>query len=326
MNIRATETILNILIFIALLVLIFVVGYPQYKESQPVTIRIGVDKSLGALPFYVAEMDTSRRYFALEKIKPEFIPVTSNPLEELKNNKYDIVAVPWYYLLLSPSINGDTAKAICSIELKAISDAFIIPKNTKMKFLKDLNNKRVGYLAQDEYILDLILPTLEFEKLVNKVLLQPEEITTALIDKKVDALYLLEPYRSYMLHHGDTILAEGFIYRNIMTTLPYLAIVMRKNFVKENNRAAFRMKNALDGVLGFLKVHPEVGKAVLVKIKEWTPDEVLLSNIRLPEYLRLTEVDLKNIENYQSWLVRKGYGTCGIKPQEFFFEKKDFKR
>ncbi|MEO0215801.1 MAG: ABC transporter substrate-binding protein [candidate division WOR-3 bacterium] len=327
MSVRATERILNVLIFIGFVVLLFVVGYPQYKEAQPVHIRFGVDKFYGALPFYVAKLDTTRRYFEIERIVPEFIDVGENPLEELKSGKFDIVAVPWYYLLLYPGSDGDTVKAICSIELKAISDAIIIPRNTKIKFLKDLNNKRIGLLKKDEYLFDLILPELGFEKLtkVNKVILQPEELSTAFTEKKVDALYLLEPHRSFFLHQGDTVLAEGFIYKYIMTPTPYLAIVMRKSFVKENRTAAFRLKNAIDGVLGFLRVHPEVGKSVLIRINDWPQDEVLVSNIRMPEYNRLTEVDFKNVENYQSFLVRRGIGTCGMKPQEFFFEKTDFK-
>uniref|UniRef100_A0A7C4TBW5 SsuA/THI5-like domain-containing protein n=1 Tax=candidate division WOR-3 bacterium TaxID=2052148 RepID=A0A7C4TBW5_UNCW3 len=328
MSIRATEKILNVLIFIGILVLLFVVGYPQYKEAQPVHIRFGVDKSFGSLPFYVAKLDTSRRYYELERIAPEFVDVGDNPLEELKSGKYDVVAVPWYSLLLSPAINGDTVKAVCSIELKAISDAIILPKGTKIKLLKDLNNKRIGLLKSDEYLFDLIFPELAFEKLtaVKKVLLAPEEIPTALADGKVDALYLLEPYRSYIIHQGDTAFAEGFVYKYISTTMPYLAIVMRKSFVQGNRSAAYRLKNALDGVFGFLRVHPEVGKSTLLEIKGWAKDEILLSNIRMPEYNRLTEVDFKSIENYQAWLVRRGIGTCGMKPQEFFFEKTDFKR
>uniref|UniRef100_A0A7V3VTJ1 SsuA/THI5-like domain-containing protein n=1 Tax=candidate division WOR-3 bacterium TaxID=2052148 RepID=A0A7V3VTJ1_UNCW3 len=328
MNIRATESILNVLIFIGLVILLFVVGYPQYKEAQPVKIKIGVDKSFGGLPFYVAEVDTTRRYFKLEKVTPEFVNIKDDPLEGLKRGDYDVGIVPWYKLLISPSLNGDTVKAVGSIAFKGIADAIIIPKGTKIKFLKDLNGKRIGYLADESYLFELLAPNFALEKLTKytKVPLSAGELMTALSSKTVDALFVLEPYRSYLLFSGDTLLDEGLLNRYIMPSMPYFAIVMRKSFVNNNRLASFRIKNVIDGVLGYLRVHPEVGKQVLVRNNEWPEDQNLMSNLRMPDYQRLTEIDIKAIEGFQTYLVRNGIGTCGIKPQEFLFEKTDFKR
>ncbi|MEO0184373.1 MAG: ABC transporter substrate-binding protein [candidate division WOR-3 bacterium] len=328
MSAKTTEAILNILIFIGLLILLFVVGYPQYKEAQPIKIRIGVDKSFGSLPFYVAEVDTTRRYYKIEKVAPEFVTIKGDPLQGLKNGEYDICAVPWYNLLISPSIDGDTVKAMASISFKGISDAIIIPKGTKMKMLKDLNGKKIGYLIDDGYLFNLIAPNFATEKLTKftKVPLTPEELGTAISSKKVDAIFLLEPYRSYMLYAGDTILDEGLVNRYVMPSMPYLAIVMRKSFVQGNRLASYRIRNVLEGVLGYLRLHPEIGKNVLVKNNEWSADPTFLASIRVPDYQRLSEVDIKGIEGYQTLLVRAGIGTCGIKPQEFVFEKIDFRR
>jgi hypothetical protein len=46
----------------------------------------------------------------------------------------------------------------------------------------------------------------------------------------------------------------------------------------------------------------------------------------VPDYQRLAEVNLRNVENFQTMLVRAGIGTCGIKPSEFLFERADFVR
>ncbi len=118
MGIKPKERLLSVLIFIGALVLLFVVGYPQYKQSLPSQIRIGVDKSFTSVPFYVAEEDTTRQYFLLEKIDPVFVEIQGNPLQGLKDGQYDIVAVPWYWLMLSPASNGDTIKVMSSIEIK----------------------------------------------------------------------------------------------------------------------------------------------------------------------------------------------------------------
>lgn len=328
MNTRATEAILNIFIFIGLLILLFVVGYPQYKEAQPSKIRIGVDKSFGSLPFYVAQVDTTRRYFKIEKVEPEFVKIKGDPLEGLKRGDYDICAVPWYNLLISPSSNGDTVKALCSVAFKGFSDAVIIPKGTRMKFLKDLNGKKIGYLTDESYLFDLIAPNLQLEKLTKftRVPLTIEELETALSSKKVDAVFITEPYRSHMVYAGDTILDEGLINRYIIPSMPYLAIVMRKSFVQNNRLASYRLKNVLEGVLGYLRLHPEIAKNALVKNNDWSADPTYLASIRIPDYQRLSEIDIKGIENYQTFLVKVGIGTCGIKPQEFLFEKFDFRR
>jgi len=333
MSIKARERILNVLIFLGIIALLFVVGYPQYKESLPSQIKIGVDKSFASVPFYVAEEDTSRQYFVIEKIEPEFVEVTGDPLQGLKDGLYDIVAVPWYNLLLSPAIDGDTVKVCASLELRSgkLLDAIIVPEKSKIRRLGHLKGKRLGYLKQDEYIVDLILSQLaEKEKItrVKKVLLEPEQLATAFTNKEVDAVYLIDPYRGYMLYQGNKILFEGLISMYIISSsFPYTAIVMRKSYVKEENKlAGIRLKNALDATLSYITRNPEICKKVIIKINNWPHKSELVHNIRTPEYQRLAEINLKNVENLQTKLVKLGIGTCGIKPNEFLFDKLDFVR
>lgn len=331
MSIKARERLLNVLIVIGVVALLFVVGYPQYKESLPSKIKIGVDKSYGSLPFYVAKKDTSRRYFAIEKIEPELVEITGDPLQGIKDGLYDIVFVPWYSFLISPSYNGDTLKACGSIELKSgkVLDAIIIPEKSRIRILKDIKGKRLGYLANDEYIVNLILTKLEEDKItdVEKVPLQVEEITSAFVDKKVDALYLLDPYRGYMVYQNHKVLFQGLISYFVIPTMPYAAIVMRKSFLKGENRlAGIRIKNAVDATLSYMTKNPAIVKKVIIEINDWYDDGELSLNIRIPEYQRLSDINLKNIEIFQTELVRRGIGTCGIRPSEFLFDKTDFAR
>lgn len=332
MNIKATEGWLNVLIIIGALALLFVVGYPQYKESQPSRVRFGVDKSYSSVPFYVAYKDTTRRYFAIEKIEPEFVEITGNPLQGLKDGLYDVAAVPWYWLIISPALNGDTLKALGSIELKSgkALDGIIVPEESRISTLRDLRRRRLGYLVQDEYIVNLLLERIEQEAEITgieKIPLQPEEINTAFEDNKVDALYLLDPYRGYMVYLGNQPLYEGLISSYIVPSMPYAAIVMRKKYVKEEERlAAIRTKNAVDAALSYLTRDPDVIKNYIVDIHNWPIDGALTLNMRTPEYQRLSDINVKNIENLQTTLVQMGIGTCGIKPNEFLFTKIDFVR
>ncbi len=333
MSIKARERILDVLIFFGIIGLLVVVGYPMYKESLPSEVRFGVDKSFFSLPFYVAKMETTRDYFGIEKVKPEFIEINENPLEGIKEGKYDVAVVPWYYLLIDPSIDGDTVKALAGVEIRSGQplDGIIIPPKSKIKGLKYLNKKRLGYLARDEYLVNLVIEEMKKEFKLNKlkyVPLEPEEVTTAFEDNKVDALYLLEPYRGYMLYAGNKILFEGLISQYLMHgNFPYGAVVMRKNFVeKENRLAAIRAKNAIEATISFLIKNPNVARTYIVRVNNWEVSNSLLMKIRLPEYQRMAEIGVKSLERLQTILVKRGIGVCGGKPNEFVFERTDFVR
>lgn len=331
MNTKVKEILLNILIFLGAIVLLLVVGYPQYKESQPTKIRIGVDNSYGSLPFYVAKMDTSRRYFTIEKVEPEFVPISGDPLQGINNNQYDIVAVPWYRLLLSPAVNGDTVRAIGSLEMRSGKsfDAILLPADSKIKRIRDLKGKRLGYVNSDEYIVNLILAQMQEEMItdIEKVPLAINEIETAFTDNKVDALYLLDPYRGYMTFMKSVVLMDGLVSNYIMSSMPIAAIVIREDFVMgENKLGAIRIKNAVEATLGYMMRNPDVARRLIIKIHNWPAEGQLVHHIRLPEFQRLAEVNLRNVEVFQTELVRRGIGTCGIKPSEFLYNKLDFVR
>ncbi len=331
MNIKVTERLLNVLIFFGIIALLFVVGYPQYKESLPIKVRIGVDRSFASMPFYIAEMDTSHRYFLIEKVTPEFIEFSGDPLQGLKDGRYDVVAVPWYSLMISPALNGDTIKACASMEIKSgrSLDAIIIPPKSKIRGLKDLSGKRLGYLLSDEYLVNLILPKLAEDKItkITPVKLRPEELATAFDENKVDALFLLDPYRAYVLYLNNQVLFEGIVTNYVSSTLPYYAFVMRKSYVKKDARiAAIRIRSAVDATLSYINRNPEVLKRMTIKRNGWPNEDELSLAIKVPEYQRLAEVNLKSVEAFQTELVRRGIGTCGIKPSEFLFEKTDFVR
>ncbi len=331
-NIKAKERLLTILIFFALVGLLIVVGYPIYRESLPSEVRFGVDKSYNTVPFYVALMDTTRNYFALEKVKAEFIEVTGDPLEGIKNGEYDVAVVPWYWLIISPSSNGDTVKAFSSLEIKSgrSLDAFIVPPKSRITRLRDLSGKRLGYLTRDEYFVNLIMSEMVEDmnlKRVEYVPMSVEEIGRAFEENKADVVYVLDPYRAYMLYSGNTVLAEGLASTYIIPNIPYGAVVMRKNFVTAEKRlAAIRVKNAVEAALAYLSRNPDVAKRYVLRLNNIPEEGELATNMRTPEFERLAEIGVKSIENLQTELVKRGIGTCGIKPAEFLFDKVNFAR
>ena len=331
-NIKAKERVLTIFIFIAFVGLLIVVGYPIYKESLPSEVRFGVDKSYGTVPFYVALMDTTRNYFALEKVNAEFIEVEGDPLEGVKNGEYDVAVVPWYWLIISPSLNGDTVKAFASLEMKSGRplDAFIVPPKSRITRLRDIGGKRLGFLAHDEYIVNLIMTEMSEDldlKKVEFVPLSAEELNSAFEDNKVDVLYILDPYRAHMIYTGNIVIAEGMASTYIVPSIPYGAVVMRKDFVTtENKLAAIRVKNAVEAAMAYLSRNPDVAKRYVLRNNGIPEEGELATNMRTPEFERLAEISVKSVENLQTELVKRGIGTCGIKPAEFLFEKVTFAR
>jgi ABC-type nitrate/sulfonate/bicarbonate transport system substrate-binding protein len=332
MNIKVTERLLTVLVLLAVLGLLVVVGYPIYKESLPSKVRFGVDKSYSSLPFYVALMDTTRDYFAIEKVEAELIDIVGDPMEGVKNGLYDVAVVPWYWLMISPSTNGDTLRAFGSLEMRSgrSLDALIVPPKSKITRLRDLSGKRIGYIVRDEYLLQLMISKMAVEmnlRNIQYVPIEPEQIITALENDMVDVLFLLDPYRAYMLHVGNSVLAEGMVSAYVMPSVPYGAVVMRDKYVKSENRlAAIRIKAAVEATLGYLARNPEIAKRYVMKVSALPEEEELMMNMRTPEFERLAEINVKSIENFQTDLVKRGIGTCGIKPSEFLFQKTDFVR
>lgn len=331
MGIKTKERLLNVLILIGALALLFVVGYPQYKESLPSEVRIGVDKAYMSVPFYIAREDTTRHYFDLEKVEPVFVEIQGDPLQGLKDGLYDIAAVPWYWLMISPATDGDTIKACGSLEIKSGKglDAIVTPAETKIKRLVDLKGKRLGYDVINEYLANLILAGMAEDKITKiiPVPLQADEIITAFAEDKVDALFVLDPYKGYLVYHGNKILMEGVISYYVVPSLPYAAIVMRKNYVKEENKlAAIRVKNAVEATLSYISRNPKVARDIVITMNGWNASDELSMAMRVPDYQRMAEINLKNVENFQTMLVRAGIGTCGIKPSEYLFERTDFVR
>lgn len=332
MSIKARERLLTFLILVAFAILLVVIGYPIYKESLPSEVRFGVDRSYGTLPFYFAQTDTTRRYFALEKIEAELVDVVGDPLEGLARGDYDVAVVPWYWLIISPALDGDTLKAFCAVEMKSgrALDGVIVPPKSKITRLRDLSGKRVGYLARDEYLVNLIATRMAEDLMLKQVQYVPmsaEELMRAFDDKTVDALYVSDPHRAYLLYLGNTMLAEGLASTYITPNIPYGAVVMRKSFVTGETRlAAIRVKNAAEAAFGYLARNPEVAKGYILRINGLPDEGTLVSSMRTPDYQRLAEIGVKSIENLQTELVRRGIGTCGIRPEDFLFKRTDFVR
>jgi ABC-type nitrate/sulfonate/bicarbonate transport system substrate-binding protein len=325
-NVRRAEILLNFLIIIAVLALIYVVGYPQLREARPSRIRIGVGRDFASLLFYVPELDSARSYYRIEKVNPELVPIGDNPLEGLRRGIYDIAVVPWFALLTAPPVPGDSIKVIGSTVMKYISDAVVVPESSSIKSLKELGGKKLGYWTAEAYLIDLIFPKLAEQGLkeVIRVPLNADEIPDAFRNRKADALYLLDPWRSYLLSRGDTTLIDGLAIMYISPNLPYLAVVCRKNFAAKNRLAAQRAKNVLEASINYFKTRPEAARNLMLKLYGWPAEGKLVLNMKVPEYQRLADISVKGVERYQSALAERGLSIDKTPVSNLLFDKAFF--
>jgi ABC-type nitrate/sulfonate/bicarbonate transport system substrate-binding protein len=325
MNVRRAEILLNFLIIIAVLALIYVVGYPQLREAQPSRVRIGVGKDFASLLFLVPGMDSTRPYYRIEHVRPELITVGDDPLDGLRKGVYDFAVVPWYSLFVTPPM-ADTIKVLGSTVMKYISDAVIVPESSSIKSLKDLGGKKLGYWAAEEYLVDLIFPKLVEQGLkdVIRVPLRADEITDAFRNKKAEALYLLDPWRSYLLSRGDTTLIDGLALMYISPNLPYLAVVCRKSYAEKNRRALERVKNVLEAAINYFRIRPEEARNLVLKLYGWPAEGKLVLDLKVPEYQRLTDISIKGVERYQSALEERGLLQNKTPAAKLLFDKAFF--
>ncbi len=328
MNTRRAEIVLDILIGLGILALIAVVGYPRFREMRYVRVRIGVGKDFGSLLFRIPELDPARSYYRLEKVTPEFVPLTEDPLDGLKRGVYDIAAVPWGDLLLSPLAGADTVKALASVVVQRVHDAIIITKDGPIKTLASLKGKKIGFRPADERLAGLILDQLAEQGLtgVTRVPLTDTETPVALAEKKVDALYVTEPFRSYVLGQGDTALIEGLMVMYVTPNLPDLALACRSDFARRNRLAAVRMKNVIEAAINYLRNRPETVASFMARLQDWPAEGRVVVDMKTPVFQRLADIDVRAVEKYQTLLRERGATVAPIPIRDVIFDRNIFNR
>lgn len=328
MNTRRAEIILDVLIGLGILALVAVVGYPRYREMRYVKVRIGVGKDFGSLLFHIPDLDPARSYYRLEKVTPVFVPLAEDPLDGLKRGDYEIAAVPWGDLLTSPLAGADTIKALASVSVQRVHDAIVITRDGPVKTLAALKGKRIGFRTADGRLAGLILDQLAEQGLtgITRVLLTDAELPAALTDKKVDALYVTEPFRSFLFDRGDTTLIEGLMVMYVTSNLPDLALACRSGFVRHNRRAAVRMKNVIEAAVNYLRNRPETAAAFMARLQGWPVEGRVVLEMKTPAYQRLADIDVRTVEKFQTILRERGFTVTPIPARDLVFDKNIFNR
>ncbi len=298
------KKVLDIIILLLAIVLIFILVYPQYKASRPTIARIGCDLSISSLPLLVAE---EQGFFKTQKVEAQLV-FYDDPEKALKDLFTDTIQCgifPWSSILKRTAEN-ESVKVFLSEEFReAVPIGVIVTKRgSRIKLPEDLKGKRLGIPLWFKGIIPYLIPGAEV------VEEKPEKLLSLLDKGEVDAILLLEPYRTLAIERGLQVV-EDAPFSLLLTPFPANGIGVSSRFLYKNKRGVKRMVIALDNALGFIGKNPDKARAILakyLKVKEG-------GSFNLPRFQRLSEIDIPNIQSLSTRLEEKGYLSKPVNPK-----------
>ncbi len=169
----------------------------QSKESQDVVVNIGVQGKTGILP-YAREKQYFEKAFEKVGVKVTWNEFASGPphFEALASGRLDFGAVGGTPVIAGQSGNVDF-KAIAVTSDGKKGNSIIVPKESTIKELADLEGKKVG-VAKGSSAFNFLYMAIDSAGLTDSdieiIQLQPDEARPALDNGSIDAWSIWEPY------------------------------------------------------------------------------------------------------------------------------------
>lgn len=295
---------LDIIILLFAIVLIFILVYPQYKASKPTIAKIGCDFSVSSLPLFVAE---EQGFFKNQKVEAQLL-FYNDPEKALKDLFSDTIQCgifPWFSIL-KRTTNNESVKVFLSEEFReAVPMGVIVTKRgSRIKLLEDLKGKRLGIPPWCRGIISYIVPGVEIAEE------KPQELFSLLDKGDVDAILLLEPYRTLAIEKGLQVI-EDAPFSLLLIPFPANGIGVSSRFLYKNKGGVKRMVIALDNALGFINKNPGKARDILAKYLKVKENP----SFHLPRFQRLSEIDIPNIQSLSTRLEEKGYLSKPVNPK-----------
>ncbi len=319
--------LLNIVIIILAIILVGIIVYPQWKESRPVTVRIGCDSTVGSTVFVVTQQ---KQFFKNERVIPEFV-FYSDPqsmLEALATGEIECAITPWSALLKRVDTSQDSFKALASGEFRTSIpiDAIFTMAGAKIKIkeIKDLKNKRLGYPPQLNDIISVVIKNMGFKQgEIKLVELSNSSLVQALRDNQVDAILTLEPERTAAINQGMTVVVEPVLPKYVITPYPGVAYVIMRDLITKQHRIAYKLKMLLDGTVAFVDANIEDSRAMFINF--YNLDKEIYSNTYLPQFQKMVEINKGSVVSLMTKMSETGVLTTSFDIQKLFAEPSQFK-
>lgn len=268
MSLRTQNLIFTIINLFLAGVLVYIIAQPG-KRAKEIEVKLATVIDPGSLPFWVAEEKGFFKEVGI-KYKPNEV---GKVLDEFDNTisgaLYASFGLDFTYMLMKTG--GDMKLVRLLYYSKGKGDGIVV-KDTTIKGLADLKGKRVGYYQNTRHnvILDAVLPTFLPKDTsdttgakIEFVGLSLDELDVSLDTRRVDALYLTEPYLSYFKNReGYRILAEGVVFKGDVIDgsgiTSAVNVSLRKDAIK-------RIRKALKMAIDYIEQHPDEAKEIMAK-------------------------------------------------------------
>lgn len=302
------QVILTLVNIILAAVLIGILIYPRIQAGKVVQTKVVYEPNLYAAPLFVA---MEKGYFdeLHVQVEAEKTDRAGDEIDEVVKGKATVgFGAPWNTFFFKVSSRPSAYRVVASAQSTVTTPQTALvtlkrpPRPRRpIRKLSQLLGRRVGFLmgSKDHFLLRYILKKEGVDpELVNFVALSLSDMATALDDGVVDALLVVEPFRSLYLSRKDIrVLQDGFVEKNFFTPYPIGVTYTSVVALDLKGNEARRVIHAVERALEFIRAFPESTKMILRKYLE-LPDTL---DFNLPDFTGYRDIDLTTLERlYQS--------------------------
>lgn len=326
--------ILPIINIILALILIYILIYPQLKTKKVVSVNILYEQNIASLPLFVAQ---DLGYFDTLRVKIDTLREVEKPGKEV-----DAVTTSAAQAAMGLSGDGFIFKTgprpdayrliyLCSSTEGAPATALFVKRPPKrkrrkkrIKGIKDLVGKRIGYLRGTHYedILKYIVKEEELDP--NKFHFTPLssfEMDSAIQKDLVDALVAIEPYRTMLLNQSEEVqlLEDGFFENHAVSPF-LLGVGFTSNVnVQLKRNATQRILKAMSMAIKFIRTHPDSALAIADRHLEMPED----FTFALPNYSDYKEINIPGLIRWASFLKDADVLLFDVDVEQYIFKPEE---
>lgn len=315
--------LISINILIVLAVIILVTGCAR----EPAKVKIGYQKTEIYQHLFTA---IEKDFFNAEGIEVEPVEFASANLmaEALVAGRIDGTGASAFPVIFSIEQNSPgqfKIYIINAITNTAFPDYILVKKDSKINSLLELKGKKIGTYPGSTiltYTKVILKHFFDPYKDISIIQLKPELQLQALETGQVDAIFALEPIASLGIVRGIArILEEAPLAKYIMDPLPGNGSAFSPKFLKENPKAAEKVKNAMYRAIDFLN-NPQNTQEVKEILAKWTQmDPEVIERLQPLKYWKLEEIDRKSVQKLADLLFEERTLEKKINTSNLYYDK-----
>lgn len=248
-----------------------IVVNPQPAAQKTDKITIAYFPLDASLSFFVAK---EQGYFAENGLEVNAVEYKSSKdaMDAFLQGKVDVIFSQGTSALIATEAKSPGEFRLFHIGSqtdKEFVNYLLVPKNSSIKSITDLKNKRVGAYKSttSQVILQLIAKKLFNDANAYQItLIAPDLQGEALALGEIDALYTTEPYATILQEKiGARILVENPLNKYILSPWPSGGAIVSTKYANNNPDAVRKLIKVSDQAVEYIRNNPEAAKRLLSK-------------------------------------------------------------